>query len=118
MTNDEINKAIAEACGWKFIPEYCHGEDQPPEFTTVTTDGKHLCGYYPDYLNDLNAMHEAEKILGDKWDVYQCILSNLQSGLRHDARCHWSDVGSGFVSHATAHQRAEAFLKTFNLWVE
>jgi hypothetical protein len=47
MTDEEINIAIAKACGWKFIPEYCHGEDQPPEFTTVTPDGKHLCGYYP-----------------------------------------------------------------------
>jgi len=63
MNPEQQRIAIAEACGWKFIPEYYHGEDQPPEFTTVTPDGKHLCGYYPDYLNDLNAMHEAEKQL-------------------------------------------------------
>ena len=59
MKPEEQRVAIAKACGWQFIPEYCNGEDQPPEFTTVTPDGRHLCGYYPDYLNDLNAMNEA-----------------------------------------------------------
>ena len=51
----------------------------------------------PDYLNDLNAMHEAEKVLNDhQWDDYICQL--------------------GHAMGATAAQRAEAFLKTLNLW--
>ena len=99
---------IAEACGFN--------KSQWLELGSGIVFG--MSASIPDYLNDLNAMNEAEKILGDKWDVYQCTLSNLQSGLRHDARCHWSDVGSGFVSHATAAQRAEAFLRTLNLWEE
>ena len=108
MTDEEINIAIAKACGWKFIPEYCHSEDQPPEFTTVTPDGKHLCGYYPDYCNDLNSMHEAEKMLNKKQQNDYCfILMDIQNS--------WG----GFKRlHATAKQRAETFLKTLILWTE
>lgn len=116
MTNEEINIAIAKACGWKFIPEYCHGEDQPPEFTTVTPDGKHLCGYYPDYYHDLNAMHEAEKLLetADQQSRYYAEIADIT----------WWNIETGNRQvvfnqlTATAKQRAEAFLKTLNLWTE
>lgn len=115
MTDEQINKAIAEACGWKFVPEYCHGEDQPPEFTTVTPDGRHLCGYYPDYVDDLNAMHEAEKYLDDEqWLEY---MLNLQDVLCcNPDRSKWTVCRENMS--ATAHQRAEAFLRTLNLWTE
>ena len=55
----------------------------------------------PDYLNDLNAMHEAQRRLSDaQWDN-DCDLLG----------------GSLLIcAHATATQRAEAFLKTLNLW--
>jgi len=99
---------IAEACGWKFIADYCHGEDQPPEYTTVTPDGRHLCGHYPDYLNDLNACREFEiwllKNHPDLRAVYRRIL----------IECVGSD---GHYWMATAAQRAEAFLRTINKWV-
>ena len=105
MNPEQQRIAIAEACGWKFIPEYYHGEDQPPEFTTVTPDGKHLCGYYPDYLNDLNAMHEAimSLTLED-----QC---NMLEILRKDVLKFTAPTIT-----ATAEQCLEAFLKTLNLW--
>lgn len=101
---------------WAESANYNGYKFQTDPWPEVSPSLKPFVKYLPNYPKDLNAMHEAEKILGDKWDVYQCMLSNLQSGLRHDARSHWSDVGSGFVSHATAAQRAEAFLKTLNLW--
>jgi hypothetical protein len=105
VTDEQINIAIAEACGWKFIPEYYHGEDQPPEFTTVTPDGRHLCGYYPDYLNDLNAMHEAEKILTaqQRRSYVNCIFNLPVSECESN-------------TFATAAQRAEAFLRTIGKW--
>lgn len=117
MTNEEINIAIAEACGWKFIPEYCHGEDQPPEFTTVTPDGKHLCGYYPEYCNDLNAMHEAVRIFDyeqlEKFEEHLCdICERANDEAENPAPWRFA------VVHATARQRAEALLKTLDLWVE
>ena len=108
MTDDEINIAITEACDWKFIPEYCHGEDQPPEFTTVTPDGRHLCGYYLNYCNDLNAMHEAEKAL-NRYQQSVTYSDNLMKIVGY----HTFDS-----AHATARQRAEAFLRTLNLWTE
>jgi hypothetical protein len=60
----------------------------------------------PDYLNDLNAMHEAEKMLPSPshWISYSSFLEPL---------CQDS---VGFFIHATAAQRAEAFLRTLNLW--
>ena len=56
----------------------------------------------PDYLNDLNAMHEAEKTIPCyEWINYNnALLSDLD--------------GPAYL--VPARKRAEAFLKTFNLW--
>jgi hypothetical protein len=61
----------------------------------------------PDYLNDLNAMHEAVETLrnlpGSEWFDFQQILKE--------------ECGSTMnCIQATAAQRAEAFLRTLNLW--
>jgi len=53
----------------------------------------------PDYLNDLNAMHEAEKFVKNVWGKYVKTLNSFT-----DPAC------------ATAAQRAEAFLRTLNLY--
>ena len=55
----------------------------------------------PNYPEDLNAMHEVEKklVMGEQSITYLMWLGKLS--------CPW---------HATAKQRAKAFLKTFNLW--
>jgi hypothetical protein len=60
----------------------------------------------PDYLNDLNAMHEAEKILANRyWTRYCQYLAELGGG------------SVRFMSvHATASQKAEAFLRTIGKW--
>ncbi len=61
----------------------------------------------PDYLSDLNAMHGAEKVLTDHTGYVQ--------------RLSWIVKPCDtpfFLLHATAAQRAEAFLRTLNLWVE
>lgn len=106
MTNQEVNIAIAEACGWKQVePKQCghHKVDYAFE-----KDGAYYGGInaIPNYCNDLNAMHEAEKVLiimPEKRITYGHLLM--------DATCkNWA------AFHATARQRAEAFLKTLNLW--
>ncbi len=57
--------------------------------------------WFERYFNDLNAMHEAEKVLiGEQEAEYA------------DSLC-----GNGSV-FATAAQRAEAFLRTLNLWTD
>ena len=73
MSPEEINIAIAEACGWIFIPSHdgCHGgiaEAVPGCW--IDPDGeKHWeDNPIPDFYGDLNAMHEAEKTL----DAVEC----------------------------------------------
>lgn len=106
MTDEQINIAIAKACGWKFIADYCHGANDPPEYTTVTPDGRHLCGYYPDYCNDLNAMHEAEALI---------------IKLGHRAIRTYEDLLQKQIANivfATDRQRCEAYLRTLGIWIE
>ena len=54
----------------------------------------------PDYLNDLNAMHEAEEIINQR-DLRVEYMEALD-----DLACQWG------LCHATAAQRAEAFVLT------
>lgn len=76
----------------------------------VTKEGVHV-GFHgvQDYLRDLNAMHEVEInyiIPNGLWDDY---VAYLKMGMRD---------GERFWGQATAEQRAEAFLRTLNLWKE
>lgn len=65
----------------------------------------HVFGPVPDYLNDLNAMHEAEKTLTDKqYELFTLHLGPLTSQRKRE-----------YIS-STASQRAEAFLKTIGKW--
>ncbi len=72
-----------------------------------------------DPINDLNAMHEAEKVLerhlhatGDTVAFYYRELSKLMAESPYYGK---HDVNPACII-ATAAQRAEAFLKTLNLW--
>jgi hypothetical protein len=95
MSPEAQRIAIAEACGWTWkngVGELRYGESK--DFCDVSR--------IPDYLNDLNAMHEAEKLLYLKhWYLYE---TNLEM------------VAPFRTSRATATQRAEAFLRTLSLW--
>lgn len=76
-----------------------------------------------DPLTDLNAMHEAEKqtfVATSQWAKYGNQLQEV---------CHWHAVGIvpdyprdlaslARVAHATAAQRAEAFLRCIGKWVD
>jgi hypothetical protein len=66
----------------------------------------------PDYLNDLNAMHEAEKVLTPEQRVQYRIWLILNS----DGRKAVFPSVEAAMCHATAAQRAEAFLGTLGLW--
>lgn len=102
MTSEEQRIAIAQAC---------------PHLMMRATDGKWLFklnGYFVecDPLADLNAMHEAEKALQDRskyWPDYIDELAKLFP--LTGGGVNWSQM-----VHATAAQRAEAFLKAFKLW--
>lgn len=117
--------AIAEACGWIPHPDNskrensikswhkgkvgnteCRFLEETRESCWGTTKG------LPNYLNDLNAMHEAENAImtGDLMDttsiqyryshyLYNVVVPSNRQPFR-----------------AKASQRAEAFLKTLGLW--
>jgi len=93
--------AIAEACGW----ERCSGGGSCGVWKTPTGINPQNTNEFkilPDYLNDLNAMHDAENT-----------LDKNQEAMYYDRLCAISGV---MAYRATAAQRAEAFLKTLNLW--
>ena len=109
--------AIAKACGY-LNPR----EINPGSF--VASAGMNSQGEYwgtrgiPDYLNDLNAMHEGEKLLTDERCQRQFDnLSNV-TGARLETLGTQYGVCHFMMYNATAAQRAEAFLKTLNLWTD
>jgi len=117
MNKQEQRIAIAEACGWLHPnnPE-CIKRKKGTSYESRYKDsggwwmkpnGDYTIGeYLPDYLNDLNAMHEAELTLTDEqWERYWHELNGIVLGVL-------------YLPRATAAQRAEAFLKTLNLWTK
>lgn len=93
MNDEQINQRIAEACGWKLEKHFW-----------LTPEGCEAYGWdIPDYCNDLNEMHEAEKVLTVKCfnDYVMELLDFIDEPIL-----------------ATARQRAEAFLRTLGKWEE
>lgn len=100
MNNEKQRIAIAEACGWEPLPEGHFHPDNPVGQTM------------PDYLVDLNAMHEAEKTLNELQLVaYSDKLYDL-------AVEHQRKTGKWCYLSMSASQRAEAFLRTIGKWEE
>ncbi len=110
MTPESQRIAIAEACGWARPVDLRpppHNDDQ-----WWTKGDNKLTRHLPDYLGDLNAMHEAEKVrwMGDLNRLYNDAKTYAEWN-RYQELLH-SNV------HATSAQRSEQFLRTLNLWVE
>jgi hypothetical protein len=127
VTDLEINEAIAdhvglswyavEKSGW-YYRSGGHGyTNQIHEAGRYTKDDamKELCKGepmsvvripVPDFVNDLSAMHEAEKVLNEKQeDIMNSTLWDIMGGRK-------------YLWHATASQRAEALLRTVGKWKE
>jgi hypothetical protein len=96
MNKEKQRKAIAEACGFKCSEDSDELGQLVAEFT-------------PDYLKDLNAMHQAEGVLRDDREAAFRGWLWLAHG-QPEMRC--------AIVHATAAQRAKAFLKTIGKWEE
>lgn len=129
MNPKEQRLAIAKVCGWSWMTKYGsstsqhfnkYSEDSIRELKLIGfIEGQHgepeLSDIYgidsvPDYLNDLNAMHQVEKKLqgvGYDWTQYSEYCRQIYDITKRDGQHPYS---------ATAAQRAEAFLKTLNLW--
>ena len=121
MTPEAQRIAIAEACGWTECRLGGYGAGGAVERSRrpvgTPPKRKYTCEL-PYYLHDLNAMHEAEKVLMDEqleaWAQWLCALTMTDSQI-YGKRV-WCAVK--MAARATASQRAEAFLRTLNLWVE
>jgi hypothetical protein len=112
MKPEQQRIAIAEACG-------IVSRDQWGPLYKTALGVVRVC---PDYLTDLNAMHEAEKVLSDEqffdWSKdkhtdmsYNGHLFRLVDNSTPGNRpCRYHSP--------TAAQRAEAFLKTIGKWEE
>ena len=118
MNEEAQRRAIAEACGWDFDPlEAQEWGSRGTWCKSPDNDELWFHCHAPDYPHDLNAMHEAEKVLEHsmrKLD-YTAYLDEL-IGLVCANPAHPS--GYATAVDATARQRAEAFLRTLGLWVE
>lgn len=103
MTDEQINCAIATECGWTV--ELSHMQSG----IDVIRNGKRKP--LPDYCNDLNSMYEAE---GTLFNDNQKLCWKYVSKLHIAA----DPIGCGNYAgaHATARQRAEAFLRTLGKW--
>jgi hypothetical protein len=113
MSDQEINIAIAEACGWK---REFDGNHEEPEWYWIPPNNPDGDGEPPDYCNDLNAMHEAEKVLTHDQQVqFSVELGKLTTSHLPSSRAAWMDFT---IAHATAAQRREAFLRTLGKWEE
>ena len=101
MNKEQKRIKLAEAAGWKEISDW----------KAAGINGKHPTESWveviPDYFNDLNEVHELEKIL---------TLSQFWSYAdRLNAMVDGSKGKDSYIS-ATAAQRAEAIGLTLNLW--
>jgi hypothetical protein len=103
MSEEEQRIAIAEACGWE--KKYSSMYDKKCWYNKLGTKVTPTQDQLPDYLNDLNAMHEAEKIFD--YALYCRYINEL---------CDVTIKGNNSMYMATAAQRAEAFLKTIGKW--
>jgi hypothetical protein len=118
MNKDKQRMLIAEACVKTMNCCRCQKQAHVFKYSApfCSEECAERCGEFqlddgqlsvPDYPNDLNAMHEAEKVLKNNkdqrgWESYILAQDEL--------------LGSGDKIHATAAQRAEAFLKIIGKW--
>lgn len=115
MSPEAQRIAIAEACGYTLIRQSTAWEVSDPPEDPICLCGEHQVfggertEQIPDYLNDLNAMAEAEKALTDDQ------LADMAEALGVDADDAPADSWR-LLLRATAAQRAEAMLKTLGLW--
>jgi hypothetical protein len=122
MKTNQQRIAIAEACGWTRCREAVLGsgatERNPSPYGYPP--GKSYEVSLPDYLHDLNAMHKAENVLSaTQEENYVNRLGSIlmSAGYEGDERWQKSELSSWDSTYrATAAQRAEAFLRTLNLW--
>jgi hypothetical protein len=114
MTKAQQRISIAKARGWKWL-DHPDTLDRTKTFQlqnkwVLSPDDKlELPHNAPDYLNDLNAMHEAVASLTPSQRSNFCVTLNRITGQSSKI------LGWQYLIHTTAEQRAEAFLEALDL---
>lgn len=108
MTPEKQRATIAEACGWKCSTDVKEEDKIHAIMCWIApkADPWQTC-QLPDYLNSLDDMHKAEK---------EIIARNKMNGFNGYENTLCGIIDNGNCVHATASQKAEAFLKTLDLW--
>lgn len=107
MSPEKQRIAIAEACGYQNVRL---GPNHYGEPSVVADIGRGV-GIVPDFLSDLNAMAEAEEVILSK-DKRAEYRKKIQVIVKN------AGFSETFWGHATAAQRAEAFLRCLDLWID
>lgn len=114
MTPEQQRIAIAEFCGWTSImnhPVGLVGFHPQAEGESLGFCQDKTIYLIPDYPNDLNAMHEAEKTLPELQrqlyysELIRVLIKSINSYNFYD------------ILTATSQQRSEALLKTIGKWI-
>lgn len=127
MTPEQQRLAIASKCGWELRQKLFHNGQWKEVSTWVQSKfykgkplnycmaGQLIGAFPPDYPNDLNAMHEAEKVFLTSKDADMVdYCGKIQSVV--GVETYWGVSAFQASVVATAEQRAEAFCRTF--WPE
>lgn len=94
---------ISHLLGWTDCIDYTDKGGNPHGCDPDTLEGAMI----PDYLNDLNAMHEVEKGITDAETRFKYQIKIHELLFDYTGQCSvWC------ICHATAAQRAEAFVMT------
>ena len=114
MNTEQQRIEIAKACGWLRISSQTLDGVRPCDAKKLETTHEAELFPLPDYLNDLNACHEMEKVLThDQWRIYLGFVMGERTipklASMEEFHRAWN---------ATAAQRSEAFLLTIGKWTE
>jgi hypothetical protein len=103
MTEEQQRIAIAEACGWT-LKKGIRAWNRP------NNNGWDLIEQLPDYLNDLNAMHEAWQLLTHEQKLaYRREIALIASREVPNRQSHWLEDIAAEFGH-------EAYLRTIGKW--
>lgn len=118
MKPEDVNRLIAEKCGWEYIITSVEGISYG--VVPAGSAGESPFRKLPDYYHDLNAVHDAEAWLDDKdvdtkslyWD-HLCLVCWPEEAEGSD-----TFIRDYAVCRSTAQQRCEALLRVWGLWKE
>ena len=116
MSPEAQRIAIAKACG-EINPRFT--ESGACIASTATADGIEWGTHgVANYLNDLNAMRDAEQQLWEMDWSFRTIFNDHLANIIKRRKVNRNEWDAETLLDSTSAQRAEALLRTLNLWQE